>query len=50
MEGMTEILRWEKTPTEVRPEKRKSQDLPEMATEKMFGKGKRKGVSSIFYT
>lgn len=47
---MTEILRWEKTPTEVRPEKRKSQDLPEMATEKMFGKGKRKGVSSIIYT
>lgn len=35
---------------EVRPEKRKSQDLPETATEKMFGKGKLKDISSIIYT
>lgn len=49
MEGMTEILRWEKTPTEVRPEKRKSQDLPEMATEKISGKGKLRSISGIFY-
>ena len=49
MKEMTEILRWEKQSAEVRPEKRKFQDLPEMATDKISGKGKLRSISGIFY-
>lgn len=36
---MTEILREEKKSAEARPEKRKYQDLPEIASKKISGKG-----------
>ena len=49
MKEMTEILGWEKQSAEVRPEKRKFQDLPEMATEKISGKGSLRSISGIFY-
>ena len=49
MKEMTEILGWEKQSAEVRPEKRKFQYLPEMATEKISGKGSLRSISGIFY-
>ena len=48
MKEMAEILRWKKQSAEVRSEKRKFQDLPEMATE-ISGKGRLRSISGIFY-